>query len=126
MPIDTSAAKLDNGVFSGTFSVKVADLKTGLDERDGHMRKYLEAEKFPTIDFKLNPVPMAAGNRKAFTGEMTLHGVTKPIAGIVEFGSTKAVARFTVADISQYNVKTPSYKLLTVGKSVDVEINLNY
>jgi polyisoprenoid-binding protein YceI len=109
---------------SGTFTVKASEFDTGLETRNQHMReKYLEVPKFPDIIFKLDPVMWAAGTRKAFQGNLTLHGKTKKVAGIVEFTSTKAIASFSV-DVTDFGIAVPTYKLLTVGKNVDVKVTI--
>jgi polyisoprenoid-binding protein YceI len=124
--VESTDAKIGkDGVVSGTFTVQLKDLKTGIEQRDGHMHQdYLESEKYPTAIFKLDPVSMNGGTRKAFKGALTLHGVMREVQGSVEFSSTKAVARFSV-DVTKYGIKVPAYKLLTVGKEVDVSVTLD-
>ena len=126
LALDTSKAKVTAGVISGIFSAKVSDMKTGIEMRDGHLRKYLEAEKFPLIELALDPVTVGGGTKKTFSGKLTIHGVTKPVTGIVEFDSNNATARFTIPDITQYGVKgVPTYKNFTIGKSIDVVAKIN-
>ena len=67
-------------------SISVATLKTGDDQRDGHLKSadFFEAEKFPTITFKSSNIDSNGGASYAVTGELTLHGVTKPVTFAVE------------------------------------------
>lgn len=122
--VDGLKAKIDkDGILSGTFLMNLKDLKTGIEQRDGHMQGYLESDKFPVAAFKLNPIQVAGGSRKAFTGALTLHGVTRPVNGLVQLSSTSAIAKFSV-DVSEYGINVPTYKLLTVGKDVEVQVTL--
>jgi polyisoprenoid-binding protein YceI len=119
-----SAAVDSKGLISGEFIVDVRQLKTGSDKRDKHMNQYLETEKHPYAILKLDPIPVAQG-KKNWKGIFTLHGVSNPVAGEVEFTSaTKAIASFSV-DVSKYGVKgLPQYELLTVGKEVNITVEL--
>jgi polyisoprenoid-binding protein YceI len=62
------------------FEVKAASVDTGNAKRDQHLKgpDFLNAVQFPTITFASKSVEKSD---KAYlvTGEMTLHGVTKPI-----------------------------------------------
>jgi polyisoprenoid-binding protein YceI len=67
-------------------SVPVASLKTGDDQRDGHLKSadFFDAEKFPTFTFKTTNIDSTGGADYAVTGDLTLHGVTKPVTFAVE------------------------------------------
>jgi len=112
------------GKISGTFKVKGESFDTGMDTRNEHMRtKYLEVEKYPDIIFKLDPVLIAAGTSKAFTGMLDLHGKKGKVSGIVTFTSANAVASFSV-DVTSFGIAVPTYKLLTVAKNVDIKVTI--
>jgi polyisoprenoid-binding protein YceI len=59
---------------------------TGVDTRDDHRDadlksdKWLDAAKFPTIDFKSTSVTPAADGTFTINGNLTIHGTTKPVA----------------------------------------------
>jgi polyisoprenoid-binding protein YceI len=67
-------------------SIPVASLKTGDDQRDGHLKSadFLDAEKFPAITFKSTNIDSTGGADYQVTGEFTVHGVTLPITLKVE------------------------------------------
>lgn len=71
---------------TGGVSVEVATIKTGITMRDEHMRgeKWLNAEKYPKISFKLSKLTGAKVKDNALTatavGDFTLHGVTKQVS----------------------------------------------
>jgi polyisoprenoid-binding protein YceI len=112
-----------DGKISGTFTVKSTDFDTGMDTRNEHMQGYLNSKKYPDIIFKLDPVLFAAGTRKAFTGKLTLNGKTKKVAGTVAFNDKNAIASFTV-NVTDFGIEVPTYKLLTVGKDVDIKATI--
>jgi polyisoprenoid-binding protein YceI len=66
--------------------IPVASLSTGDPQRDGHLKSpdFFEAEKFPTIIFKSTNIDSKGGANYAVTGDLTMHGVTKPVTLAVE------------------------------------------
>ena len=67
-------------------SIDVATVKTGDDQRDGHLKSadFFDVEKFPTMTFKSTDIDSTGGANYEVTGEFTLHGVTKPVTFKVE------------------------------------------
>ncbi|HEY1903407.1 MAG TPA: YceI family protein [Terracidiphilus sp.] len=67
-------------------SIDVTTLKTGDDQRDGHLKSadFFDTEKFPTFTFKSTNVDSKGGADYAVTGNLTLHGVTKAVTFAVE------------------------------------------
>jgi polyisoprenoid-binding protein YceI len=64
----------------------VSTLHTGDAQRDGHLKSadFLESEKYPTITFKSTSVQPKGPEEYAVTGDLTLHGVTRPVTLTVE------------------------------------------
>ena len=67
-------------------AVPVATLSTGDAQRDGHLKSadFFDAEKFPAFTFKTTNIDSKGGADYAVTGDLTLHGVTKPVTFAVE------------------------------------------
>ena len=67
-------------------TIPVSTLSTGDEQRDGHLKSpdFLDAEKFPTFTFKSTNVTRHAAGAHKVAGELTLHGVTRPITFDVE------------------------------------------
>jgi polyisoprenoid-binding protein YceI len=67
-------------------SIPSASLKTGDDQRDGHLKSagFFDVEKFPTLTFKSTNIDSTGGPDYAVSGDLTLHGVTKSITLVVE------------------------------------------
>jgi polyisoprenoid-binding protein YceI len=75
------AAKPDFSDAKVNFSAKTASVNTDNERRDGHLKgaEFFDAEKFPTISFVSTGIKAAGTNKYKLTGNLTLHGVTKPV-----------------------------------------------
>ncbi len=62
-------------------TIDVTGLVTGIPKFDEHLKSadFLDAEKFPEATFKSTNVETGADNTAKVTGDLTLHGVTKPV-----------------------------------------------
>ena len=61
-------------------SIDVTSVDTGVAPRDKHLKSpdFFDADKFPTMTFKSTSVKKA-GDHYDVAGDLTLHGVTKPV-----------------------------------------------
>lgn len=64
------------------FNAKVASVDTEVEARDKHLRTvdFFEVEKYPTMTFKSTHVERKGKNAFVLHGDLTLKGVTKPVA----------------------------------------------
>lgn len=72
-----------------TATVDAASLSTGDEGRDGHLRgeDFFDVEKYPEIHFHGNAVEATKHDDVVnLHGELTLHGVTRPVTFRVEIG----------------------------------------
>lgn len=69
-------------------SIDAASIDTGVADRDNHLRSpdFFDVAKFPTVTFQSKKVEVVAPGELKVTGDLTLHGVTKPVALAVEHG----------------------------------------
>ena len=67
-------------------SVKTASIDTNNADRDKHLRtpEYFDSDKFPTIEFRSSKFKKISDNKFEVAGELTLHGVTKPLSIALE------------------------------------------
>src|SRR5215469_8572736 len=67
-------------------TIDVSTLNTGEPQRDAHLKSadFLELEKYPTITFKSTKVVHKGDAEYAVTGDLTIHGVTKPVTLAIE------------------------------------------
>lgn len=61
--------------------IDVRSIDTGIVKRDNHLRspEFFDVEKYPEITFKSRNVKQTGQQSGDVTGDLTMHGVTKPI-----------------------------------------------
>jgi len=90
--------------FAGTFSYDAAkpeswsamatidatSVNTGIEKRDNHLRSpdFFDVQKFPTLVFKSTGITDAQGGKAKLHGDLTIHGVTKPVVLDLELAGT--------------------------------------
>ncbi len=64
-----------------TATIQATSINTGTERRDNHLRSadFFEVEKYPEITFQSTGVTAVSGNTFKLAGNLTMHGVTKPI-----------------------------------------------
>ncbi len=72
--------------------IDVTTISTHDEKRDGHLKSpdFLDADKYPDMTFRSTKVEKKAANEFTVTGDLTLHGVTKPVVLQVEEVSDEA------------------------------------
>ena len=119
-------------------SIDAASIDTREPKRDEHLRgaDFFDVAKYPTITFKSTKVEPAGDRRFKVHGDLTMHGVTKPVALDVEVtpqvkgmrGETRAGARATTKiNRKVFGInwsKTMDGGGLVVGDDVDVTIDV--
>lgn len=123
---------------TGSFTIAVASLNTGVEPRDGHLRSadFFDADNHPTATFAVTRVEARRGGDFAVTGDLTIRGTTKPVTFEVEplgfytgmdgarragFHGTGKIAREDFG--LSWNVALESGGWL-VGKEVKLELDL--
>jgi polyisoprenoid-binding protein YceI len=76
---DAASAKIDA-------TIDASSVDTRVERRDMHLKSpdFLDVAKYPTITFKSTKVEADGPNKWKVTGDLTLHGVTKPVVLDVE------------------------------------------
>jgi polyisoprenoid-binding protein YceI len=69
--------------------IQTASINTGTKDRDAHLRSgdFFDAEANPTITFVSTRVTNLGGERYEVAGDLTMHGVTKPVVLDAEIGA---------------------------------------
>jgi polyisoprenoid-binding protein YceI len=111
-----------------TLTASVTNLKTGIGLRDDHLKKYIGAEKYPaaTLVIDRSKLKLPDDNQESegsVQGDLTLHGVTKPVQ--VKYhakrtGSDYHVQGHTAIDITSFGIEKPCY----LGVCTDTEVKL--
>ena len=119
-------------------SIDTASIDTGEAKRDEHLRSpdFFDVAKYPAITFKSTKVEPAGERHFKLHGDLTMHGVTKPVVLDVEAtqqvkgmrGETRAGARATTKvnrkDFGINWSKTMDGGGVVVGDDVDVTIEV--
>ena len=119
-------------------TIDASSIDTGDAQRDAHLRSpdFLDVEKFPTLVFRSTRVEDDGEGKLRVTGELTIHGVTKPVvldteyAGRVKdpWGNDRAgFAARTAIDRTEFGLR---WNLpietggLVVGNKVEIELEV--
>jgi len=67
--------------------IQAASISTGNTKRDDHLRNpdFFDVAQFPTITFKSTGLTMTTASEGVLMGDLTMHGVTKPVTLAVVF-----------------------------------------
>jgi len=81
---DLAAAQVD-------VSIETASVDTGVEQRDNHLRSadFFDVEKFPAMTFKSTGVEKEKAGTLHLHGNLTLHGVTRPVTLEVEYAGSQ-------------------------------------
>lgn len=73
-------------------TMDVARITTGVVKRDDHLKSpdFFDAAKYPTMTFTSKKVTKAKGGKLRVLGDLTLHGVSKPVELLVSSPSADA------------------------------------
>lgn len=121
---------------SGTITVPVASIRTGIDERDEHLRgsDWLDAGSHPNASFEITGVRGASSltadqdTNLQVTGRFTIHGQTHDVTARVRAkwdGSNgfRLRARFTI-ELDDYGVSIPSVVRAKVSNEISIQIDI--
>jgi polyisoprenoid-binding protein YceI len=77
--VDFDEAKPDQARIEA--SIDANSLHTGDPQRDGHIKgaDFFDVAKYPTISFRSTKVTVGGSGSYKVAGDLTLHGVTKPV-----------------------------------------------
>ena len=135
--INTDPANLTASSIDAT--IDASSINTRVDMRDGHLKSpdFLDVAKYPTITFKSTKIEADGPGQWKVTGDLTLHGVTKPVVLAVEAtgepikdpnGNTRAGASATTKiDRREYGLtwnKALEAGGVVVGDEVKISIDL--
>jgi len=118
--------------------VDASSIDTREPQRDGHLKSpdFLDVQKYPNLTYKSTKVEKAGDKKYAVTGDLTIHGVTRPVKlEVEELGGGKdpwgnqrlAFAAKTRIDRGDFGLKW-NQALETggvlVGEHIDIEIDV--
>ena len=118
--------------------IQAASIDTSDEKRDGHLRSadFFDVEQYPTLTFRSSGVEQGKRGSWTLNGELTVRGVTKPVALDLDFeGATidpwggQRIAFTAVTDVDRedwgltWNQALEAGGVL-VGKKVRIELNV--
>jgi polyisoprenoid-binding protein YceI len=124
--IDTA----DAGKSAFEVSIPIESIDTGNKQRDEHLRSpdFFNAKQFPTLTFKSTKVAKAKDGLEV-TGDLSLHGVTKPVTFTLTGGKTAEFPKGTprTGYTTKFMIKRSDYgmdkSLPAVGDEVEIEVS---
>jgi polyisoprenoid-binding protein YceI len=109
-----------------SFTVKADSVDTGAPKRDQHLRSpdFLNAKQFAEISFKSTAVEALDKDAFEVAGNLTLHGVTKPLTvKVVRVGSGKGMKGEDLAGYeSTFTIKRSDFGMTNMVGPVGDEI----
>jgi polyisoprenoid-binding protein YceI len=130
-PEDLKSAKV-------TASVKAASINTKEKKRDEHLRSgdFFDVSKFPKLEFASKQITDVGGKKYKMTGDLTMHGQTKPVTFDVEYlgeaqdpwggrrAGFTATAKVNRKDFGINWNKTLDQGGVLVGDEVEIQVNV--
>lgn len=126
--------EIQDGKVSGAFEFELKTLDSGVSLRTDHMlNKYLQVKEHPKAKLEIQNVALdkdfSIGKSElrgaTFNGQLSLHGVTKPVSGVVSVSEEKEVEAGFKIRLSEYQIDVPKYLGITVADEVEVTVKID-
>lgn len=130
----TGSLTVDGKKVSGSFEFALNTLDSGIQLRDDHMRnKYLHVQDHPKAKLVIQDLELAQDfsvttpevGETDFTGELTLHGVTKPVKGKFKVGDKRNVSADFKVTLSDFAIDIPTYMGITIANEVNISVAID-
>lgn len=102
---------------------KVADFDSGNSNRDSHALEVLDAIKYPKVTFVSTSITPDGPNLKV-AGNLTFHGVTKPVAFIATRQENDKELAFNgefQVKLSDFNIDPPTFMLVPMDDAMKLD-----
>jgi len=75
------SSKADHSDATVEVTAQVASINTDVEARDNHLKSadFFDVQQFPTLKFKSTSLTKIKGKSYKLTGNLTLHGITRPV-----------------------------------------------
>lgn len=118
--VKVTTSKADYSDAQIEVTAKVASIDTDVEARDNHLRSadFFDTDKYPTLTFKSTLLKKTAKNKGKLYGNLTFHGITKPVVLDVQyFGSVVN---------SMNNAQTAGFQIIGEIKRSDFNLGSKY
>ena len=80
--VTVKSTKTDFSDASFELTAKTASIDTRVEQRNNHLKSadFFDVEKYPTLNFTSTSLKKTAENNYQLNGDLTIHGVTKPVS----------------------------------------------
>ena len=118
---------------SVTVRIDVHSINTGIVRRDNHLRspEFFDVEKYPEMSFKSRTVKQTGPQAGDIMGDLTMHGVTKPITLHVKLLSSPDDSKQTRWSVTTEPLQRRDFNLMfgraaenISGTSQSVQVNI--
>ena len=121
--IKMTSAKPDFSDAQIDVTADVNSISTEQEKRDAHLKSpdFFDAAKYPTLTFKSKSLTKVSGNKYKLAGDLTMHGVTKPVVldAVITGPITHPMNKKTVAGFKiSGEVKRADFTLGTIPTAV--------
>ena len=84
------STKADHSDAKIEVAAQIASINTDVEQRDTHLKSadFFDAQQYPTLNFKSTSIIRIKGKNYKLPGNLTMHGVTKPVVLNVTFNGT--------------------------------------
>jgi polyisoprenoid-binding protein YceI len=132
-----TSSKPDFTDASVEFSADINSINTDNEQRDKHLQSpdFFDAEKFPKLTFKSTSWKKVADKKYKVSGDLTMHGVTKPVVLDVVLNGTstnpmskKTIAGFKISGVvkrSEFGV-APSMPAAMLSDEVTLQASTEF
>ncbi|RAK02063.1 polyisoprenoid-binding protein YceI [Larkinella arboricola] len=115
-----------NKIESVAAAAKLSSFDSDNTNRDSHALETMEALKYPKVTFTSNDIQQD-GNNLTIKGNLTFHGVTKPV--VIQANRQDGNAQITVKGdfdikLSDYKIERPSLMMVPVEETVKLKIHM--
>ena len=114
------------------FTADVNSVNTDNERRDGHLKSpdFFDAAKFGTIAFKSKSITKTEGKKYKLMGDLTMHGVTKPVTLDLTLNGTglnrdkKKIAGFkATGELKRSDFGVGSAPAAVVSEEIGIRVN---
>lgn len=108
--VEVNSSKPDFSDASFELTAQAASIDTRVEARNNHLKSadFFEVEKYPTLTFKSTSIKKAGKDKFKLSGDLTIHGVTKPVVMDLTYNGT---------------IENPASKKQTAGFTLSGSIN---
>jgi polyisoprenoid-binding protein YceI len=124
----TAKVEIKGDKADGTFVFDLATLDTKNTYRNDHMLEALDVKNHPQAKLEIKDLPLKTPQKISpvdnadFTGNLTFHGVTKPVQGKYSINSDGDVVSKFKLKLTDYKIEPPSHLGVSVKDEIDVEV----